>query len=69
MFIDKLLCQNQAPSERHIAKSMRTTLNIADELLDKAKKLTDIQEKNYLVKLGGTEKALKPIPRRRPTSV
>ena len=65
---------------------MRTTLNIQDELLDKAKKLTGIQEKTYLVrmglealiaresgkrlaKLGGTEKGLKPIPRRRPTSV
>ena len=65
---------------------MRTTLNIEDELLNKAKKLTGIQEKTYLVRLGlealiaresgkrlaklrGTEKALKPIPRRRPTSV
>lgn len=65
---------------------MRTTLNIEDELLNKAKKLTGIQEKTHLVKLGlealiaresgkrlaklgGTEKALKPIPRRRPASV
>lgn len=62
---------------------MRTTLNIEDELLNKAKKLTGIQEKTHLVKLGlealiaresgkrlaklgGPEKALKPIPRRRP---
>ncbi len=65
---------------------MRTTLNIEDELLERAKKLTGIQEKTYLVKLGlealiaresgkrlaklgGTEKTLKPIPRRKPASV
>ena len=64
---------------------MRTTINIEDELMNKAKKLTGIQEKTSLVRmglealiaresgkklarLGGTEKALKPIPRRRPTS-
>lgn len=64
---------------------MRTTLNIEDELLDKARNLTGIQEKTFLVKmglealiaresgkrlakLGGTEKSLKPVPRRRPTS-
>lgn len=33
-------------------KSMRTTLNIEDELLKKASKLTGIKEKTYLVKLG-----------------
>jgi Arc/MetJ family transcription regulator len=61
---------------------MRTTLNIEDELLDKAAKLTGIQEKTSLVrlglealiaresrkklaKLGGTEKKLKMIRRRR----
>jgi len=61
---------------------MRTTLNIEDELLAKASKLTRIKEKTYLVKLGlealiaresskrlaelgGTEKKLKMIPRRR----
>ena len=61
---------------------MRTTLNIDDDLLDKASKLTGIKEKTKLVKLGlealitlessrrlaklgGTEKALKKIPRRR----
>jgi Arc/MetJ family transcription regulator len=61
---------------------MRTTLNIEDELLDKAAKLTGIKEKTSLVKrglesliavesakrlarLGGTEKGLKTIPRRR----
>jgi len=61
---------------------MRTTLNIEDELLDKAAKLTGIQEKTSLVrlglealiaresekrlaKLGGTEKKLEMIPRRR----
>lgn len=63
---------------------MKTTLNIEDELIDKASKLTGIKEKTTLVKLGlealiaresskrlaklgGTEKALKMIPRRRPT--
>jgi Arc/MetJ family transcription regulator len=61
---------------------MRTTLNIEDELLNKASKLTGIQEKTSLVrlglealiaresskrlaKLGGTEKKLETIPRRR----
>jgi len=61
---------------------MRTTLNIEDELLDRATKLTGVQEKTSLVrlglealiaresgkrlaKLGGTEKKLKMIPRRR----
>jgi Arc/MetJ family transcription regulator len=61
---------------------MRTTLNIEDELLDKAAKLTGIKEKTSLVrlglealiaressrrlaKLGGTEKQLEMIPRRR----
>ena len=61
---------------------MRTTLNIEDELISRASKLTGIKEKTSLVKLGlevlisiesgkrlaklgGTEKHLKPIPRRR----
>ena len=61
---------------------MRTTLNIKDELLEKASKLTGIKEKTSLVRLGlealiaresgkrladlgGTEKKLKIIPRRR----
>ncbi len=61
---------------------MRTTLNIEDELLNKAAKLTGIREKTSLVrlglealiaressrrlaKLGGSEKELKKIPRRR----
>lgn len=61
---------------------MRTTLNIEDELLEKASKLTGVTEKTALVrmglqaliakesarrlaKLGGSEKKLKPIPRRR----
>jgi Arc/MetJ family transcription regulator len=64
---------------------MRTTLNIEDELLDKATKLTGIKEKTSLVRLGlealiaresgkrlanlgGTEKGLKMIPRRRTAS-
>ena len=61
---------------------MRTTLNIDDEVLEKASRLTGIKEKTSLVrlglealiaresskrlaKLGGTEKALHSIPRRR----
>ncbi len=63
---------------------MRTTLNIDDEILDKASCLTGVKEKTALVrlglealiaresskrlaKLGGTEKDLLPIPRRRPS--
>lgn len=62
---------------------MRTTLNIDDELLEKASELTGIAQKTALVRaglealiarassrrlaqLGGTEKRLGPIPRRRP---
>ncbi len=61
---------------------MRTTINIDNSLFDKAAKLTGIQDKNVLVrlgletliaressmrisKLGGTEKKLESIPRRR----
>lgn len=61
---------------------MRTTINIDDELLEKATTLTGIKEKTALVrrglealialesakrlaKLGGTEKSLRPIPRRK----
>ena len=61
---------------------MRTTINIDDELLEKAAKLTGTTEKTALVRrglealvalessrrlaaLGGTEKKVKPIPRRR----
>lgn len=64
---------------------MRTTLNIDDELIQKASKLTGIVGKTALVrlglqslitlesgkrlaKLGGTEKKLSPIPRRRLSS-
>jgi Arc/MetJ family transcription regulator len=60
---------------------MRTTLNIKDDLIEKASEMTGIKEKTTLVKLGlealiaresgkrlaklgGTEKQLKPIPRR-----
>ena len=63
---------------------MRISLNIEDQLLDKASKLTGIKDKTMLVKLGlealiaresskrlaklgGTEKGLKAIPRRRVT--
>lgn len=61
---------------------MRTTLNIEDNLIKKASRLTGIKEKTSLVrlglqtliaresskrlaKLGGTEKKLRPAPRRR----
>lgn len=61
---------------------MRTTLNLDEELINKAFKLTGIKEKTSLVrrglealialesgkslaKLGGTEKQLRRIPRRR----
>ncbi len=61
---------------------MRTTLNIDDNLVDKASKITGIKEKTALVKrglealiamesarrlakLGGSQKQLKEIPRRR----
>ena len=61
---------------------MRTTLNIDDEMLSEASRLTGIKEKTSLVrmglqalitqessirlsKLGGTEKKLRDIPRRR----
>jgi len=61
---------------------MRTTLNIDDNLIDKAMKFTGIKEKTTLVKLGlealiaresarrlaklgGTQKQLQKIPRRK----
>ena len=61
---------------------MRTTLNIEDNLIDKASKMTGIKGKTALVKLGlealiaresgkrlarlgGTQKQLEAIPRRR----
>jgi Arc/MetJ family transcription regulator len=61
---------------------MRTTINIDDDLLKKASKLTGIKEKTSLVKrglealialesskrlarLGGAERSLRPIPRRK----
>jgi Arc/MetJ family transcription regulator len=63
---------------------MRTTLNIDDQILEKASLLTGVKEKTSLVRLGlealiaresskrlamlgGTEKALRHIPRRRST--
>jgi len=62
---------------------MRTTLNIDDQILKKASRLTGITEKTALVRLGlealiakesskrlaqlgGSEKNLRSIPRRRP---
>ena len=66
---------------RCILVCMRTILNIDDAVLEKAAKLTGVKEKTALVRmglealardsaarlaaLGGTEKRLKPIPRRR----
>jgi Arc/MetJ family transcription regulator len=61
---------------------MRTTLNIDDQILKRASKLTGVSEKTALVRLGlealiaresakrlaalgGTEKKLKNIPRRK----
>ncbi len=61
---------------------MRTTLNIDDQILEKASRLTGITEKTALVRLGlealiakesskrlaqlsGSERNLRPIPRRR----
>ena len=63
-------------------KTMRTTLNIEEELINKASQLTGIKEKTSLVrlglealialesakrlaKLGGTEKNIHAIPRRK----
>jgi len=65
---------------------MRTTLNIENDLIEKASRLTGIKEKTSLVKLGlevliakesskrlaklgGSEKDLKSIPRRRSLDV
>jgi len=64
---------------------MRTTLNISDELLERAAKLTGVTEKTSLVRLGlealialesarrlarlgGSEKGLRKVPRRRSAS-
>lgn len=67
---------------RCIYMHMRTTLNIDDQMLEKAAMLTGVKEKTSLIHLGlealiaresskrlamlgGTEKDLKAIPRRR----
>ena len=69
--------------KQRIIMHMRTTLNIDDQILEKASFLTGIKEKTSLVRLGlesliaresskrlamlgGTEKELLSIPRRRP---
>jgi Arc/MetJ family transcription regulator len=39
-------------SQSYGGKNMRTTLNIEDNLIDKAAKITGIKEKTALVKLG-----------------
>jgi Arc/MetJ family transcription regulator len=68
-----------------ILMHMRTTLNIDDDLLKEAQRLSGMREKTSVVRaglealiaresarrlaaLGGTEKALRRIPRRRPRS-
>ena len=68
--------------ELYIYMHMRTTINIDDALLSKARKLTGISEKTALVQqglqaliaqasskrlaqLGGSEKSLQAVPRRR----
>jgi Arc/MetJ family transcription regulator len=68
--------------ETGILIHMRTTLNIDDELLARAARLSGIEEKTALVRRGlealislesarrlaalaGTERRLRPIPRRR----
>jgi len=77
-----LIFQLTSMHKRYILMHMRTTLNIDDDVLEKAYRLTGIKEKTALVrlglealiaresskrlaKLGGTEKDLRPIPRRR----
>jgi Arc/MetJ family transcription regulator len=64
---------------------MRTTLNIDDELLDRATQLSGLREKTAVVRaglealiaresarrlaaLGGSDRGVRPIPRRRPTA-
>lgn len=71
--------------ERCILVHMRTTLNIDDELLMEAMRLTGMAEKTAVVRaglealiarenarrlaaLGGSERALRPVHRRRPAS-
>ena len=68
--------------ESCISMQMRTTLNLDEELVEKARKLTGIKEKTALLRaglealitrasahrlaaLGGTQKSLRPVPRRR----
>ena len=72
--------------EIYILMHMRTTLNIEDDLLDRAARLTGVKEKTALVRLGlealialqsarrlaalgGSEKKLKAVPRRRTSAV
>ena len=66
----------------NLEKIMRTTLNIDDELLAEAQRITGMEEKTALVreglralieresarrlvKLGGSQPQLRPVPRRR----
>ena len=77
-FVFQLTCMDKTCILMH----MRTTLNIDDDVLEKASRLTGITEKTALVRLGlealiaresskrlaqlgGTEKDLRPVPRRR----
>lgn len=69
--------------DKYILMHMRTTLNIDDDLLREAQRLSGVREKTAVVHaglealialesakrlaaLGGREKALRRIPRRRP---
>jgi Arc/MetJ family transcription regulator len=68
---------------RRILICMRTTLNIDDRLVEEARRLTGVEQKTALVRmglesliaressrrlaeLGGSERSLRPIRRRRP---
>ena len=69
-------------ADRGILAQMRTTLNLDDDLLERASELSGVKEKTALVRLGlealialesarrlaalgGSEKKLQPVPRRR----
>jgi Arc/MetJ family transcription regulator len=63
------------------ASPVRTTINLDDELLEEARRITGIEGRTALVhaglkalieresaRLGGSEAQLRPVPRRRPES-
>ena len=84
LFAGVISCEIDLTQSYHlcILIRMRTTLNIDDQILEKASKLTGISEKTALVRLGlesliakesakrlallgGSEKDIKQIPRRK----